>query len=125
MKTKSRMKPEPKTTASADTVKVLTATDIHLKRSLYCELRAAVEKHRPAVVCLAGDFLDAEDLPPSNARLTPTAAALALAALPCEVVFSRGNHLYPPLFFCICTSLLSLIFGAANALHFLKDYAKN
>ena len=125
MKTTSRMNPEPKPSASADTVKVLTATDLHLKRSLYGELRTAVEQHRPDVVCLVGDFLDAEDLPPSNERLTPTGAALALAALPCEIVLARGNHLYPPLFFCICTSLLSLIFGAANALHFLKDYAKN
>jgi len=76
----------------ADTVRVLTATDLHLKRRLYSDLAKAVQKHRPAVVCLAGDFLDAEDLPPTNDRLTPTAAALALAALPCEVVFSRGNH---------------------------------
>ena len=83
------MNPEPQ---PADTVKVLTAADLHLKRSLYAELRTAVEKHRPAVVCLAGDFLDARNQRPSNERLTPTAAALDLAALPCEVVFSRGNH---------------------------------
>ena len=90
MKSKpSRMNPEPQ---PADTVKVLTAADLHLKRSLYAELRTAVEKHRPAVVCLAGDFLDARNQRPSNERLTPTAAALDLAALPCEVVFSRGNH---------------------------------
>ena len=58
----------------------------------YGELRTAVEQHRPDVVCLVGDFLDAEDLPPSNERLTPTGAALALAALPCEIVLARGNH---------------------------------
>jgi len=92
MKTTSRMKPEPKPAASTDTVKVLTATDLHLKRSLYGELRTAVEQHRPDVVCLVGDFLDAEDRPPSNERLTPTGAALALAALPCEIVLVRGNH---------------------------------
>jgi Icc-related predicted phosphoesterase len=91
MKTTARMNPEQQPAASAN-VKVLTVTDLHLKRVLYGELRAAVERHHPDAVCLIGDFLDAEDLPPSNVRLTPTAAALALAALPCECVAVRGNH---------------------------------
>lgn len=90
MKPKPEMTPEPK--PSADTVKVLTAADLHLKRRLYSDLAKAVAKHRPSVVCLAGDFLDVEALPPTNDRLTPTGAALALAALPCEVAFIRGNH---------------------------------
>lgn len=85
------MKPAPQSPAS-DKVKILTVTDLHLKRGLYGELRAAVERHRPAAVCLVGDFLDAEELPPTNERLTPTGAALALAALPSEVILIRGNH---------------------------------
>jgi len=85
------MNPAQQPSASAK-VKVLTVTDLHLKRGLYGELRAAVGKHKPDAVCLVGDFLDDEELPPSNDRLTPTAAALALAALPCEVVLVRGNH---------------------------------
>lgn len=73
-------------------MKVLTVTDLHLRTVLYEGLRAAVAQHQPAVVAVVGDFLDAEGLPPSSERLTPAAAALALAALPSEVVLARGNH---------------------------------
>ena len=91
MKTPSRVKSERPPCSSA-TVKVLTATDIHLRRCLFDQLSVAVSNYRPDVLALVGDFLDAEGLPASKERLTPSAAALALAALPCEVVFTRGNH---------------------------------
>jgi hypothetical protein len=38
-------------------VTVLTAADLHQSRQLYQDLRDAVEKHRPEVVALVGDFL--------------------------------------------------------------------
>jgi len=76
-------------------VTVLTASDLHLKPTLYDQLALAVAKHRPTVVALIGDFLDREaqgrDLHRYN-HLTPKVAAKRLAALDCEVVFALGNH---------------------------------
>jgi Icc-related predicted phosphoesterase len=74
-------------------VKVLTATDLHLKPTLYDQLGFAVEKHKPDVACLIGDFLDRPDENQHRYNsITPKAAAKRLAALPCEVVFVIGNH---------------------------------
>jgi Icc-related predicted phosphoesterase len=72
-------------------VKVLTVSDLHRGRFLYQLLERAVQKHRPEVVALVGDFLDAT--PGTTERLDNDEAARFLAALPCkEVVFVRGNH---------------------------------
>ena len=76
-------------------ITVLTATDLHLKPTLYDQLALAVAKHRPAVTCLIGDFLDHKaegwDLHRYN-HLSPKAAAKRLAALPGELGFTLGNH---------------------------------
>lgn len=74
-------------------VKVLTASDLHLKPTLYDQLGLAVEKHRPDVVALVGDFLDRPDERHDRYNhLTPKAAAKRIAALPCEVALVPGNH---------------------------------
>jgi len=73
------------------TLKVLTASDLHCHRFLYQSLADAVRRHRPEIVALAGDFLNAID--DRQDRLDPAECARELAALPCkEVVFIRGNH---------------------------------
>jgi len=74
-------------------VRVLTVTDLHLRRSLYDQLKEAVAEHEPDVVACVGDFLDAEDpIRRQDEKLSIPNAAFALSELPCEVVFTRGNH---------------------------------
>lgn len=74
-------------------MRVLTVADLHQRRSLYTQLEEAVALHKPDVVALVGDFLDGWVPPPSGVALISSSdAALALAALPCEVVLVRGNH---------------------------------
>jgi Icc-related predicted phosphoesterase len=72
-------------------VKTLTAADLHRGKRLYDELARAVAAHKPDVVALVGDFLDALGTA-SEQYPTPEAATL-LSNLPCqEIVFVRGNH---------------------------------
>lgn len=72
-------------------LKMLTATDLHCIESLYRQLAQVVSKHRPHIVALVGDFLDA--LGSSHKQLTSAGCARALAGLHCEhVLFVRGNH---------------------------------
>jgi len=72
-------------------LRLLTVTDLHCVASLYDELNAAVEKHKPDIVALVGDFLDVLGSP--HKQLSPAECARVLAALPCsEVIFTRGNH---------------------------------
>ena len=72
-------------------VTILTAADLHRSVKLYGLLAKAVSKHRPDVVALVGDFLDATG--ETAGKLTTEECAVALAKLPCpEVVFVRGNH---------------------------------
>jgi len=74
-------------------MRVLTVADLHQRRSLYTQLEEAVALHKPDVVALVGDFLDGWVPPPVGVDLiSATDAALALAALPCEIVMVRGNH---------------------------------
>jgi predicted MPP superfamily phosphohydrolase len=74
-------------------LKILATTDLHCVGNLYVELGAAVDKHRPDVVALVGDFLDA--LGSEHKQLTTANCAKALAALPCKnIIFTRGNHEY-------------------------------
>lgn len=74
-------------------IRVLTVTDLHLREALYERLAAAVSEHKPDVVACVGDFLDeGEDTRSRPRKLSVQAAALALSELPCEVVFTRGNH---------------------------------
>ena len=72
---------------------LLTVTDLHLKPRLFDQLTEAVRLHQPDAVACVGDFLDGEA--PSQRFynvLRPKAAAQRLAALPCEVIFTLGNH---------------------------------
>jgi Icc-related predicted phosphoesterase len=70
---------------------ILTATDLHALKSLYRDLAGAVAIHKPDLVALPGDFLNASDS--IKGRLTSGQCALALSQLPCpEIVFVRGNH---------------------------------
>ncbi|MHB9009660.1 MAG: metallophosphoesterase family protein [Limisphaerales bacterium] len=72
-------------------VTVLTAADLHRSANLYGLLAQAVARHRPAIVTLVGDFLDATG--ETEGKLTTEECAVALAELPCqEIVFIRGNH---------------------------------
>ena len=72
-------------------VKILTATDLHRGKRFYDELTQAVAVHKPDVVALVGDFLDAlETIPEQYSNLE---AADVLSKLTCqEIVFVRGNH---------------------------------
>jgi len=74
-------------------MRVLTVADLHQRRSLFHQLEEAVAARKPDVVACVGDFLDGWVPPPAGVGLlSATDAALALAALPCEVVLVRGNH---------------------------------
>jgi len=72
-------------------VNVLTVTDLHRRKCRYEALAKAVAAHRPEIVALVGDFLDAgED---RGGQFTDQECAELLARLPCqEIVFVRGNH---------------------------------
>ena len=73
------------------TIKILTVTDLHRVRVLYAQLANAVASHRPDIVVLVGDFLDAGGDHPD--QFTTAECAGFLSRLPCqEVVFVRGNH---------------------------------
>ena len=73
------------------TVRVLTVADIHRSQKLCALLRRAVEKHKPDVVALVGDFLDATG--ETKGKLSVEDCAHALSRLPCpETVFVKGNH---------------------------------
>ena len=72
-------------------VTVLTAADLHQSRKLYQDLRTAVEKYRPDVVAMVGDFLHA-GVDFEN-RLSVVECAAVLGSLPCRrIIFVRGNH---------------------------------
>ena len=72
-------------------VTVLTATDLHQRKSLYDELERVVQHHRPDIVALVGDFLDASDHRAGRFTATECAEHLSRLASP-HVVFVRGNH---------------------------------
>ena len=74
-------------------IRVLTVTDLHLRRALYEQLAAAVAEHKPDVVACVGDFLDeGEDTRSQRQKMSVQDAAFALSELPCEVILTRGNH---------------------------------
>jgi len=73
-------------------VRVLTATDLHQSRVLYNGLVVAVRQHRPDVVAIVGDALEAFS-PSGKRRLSVKECAQILADLPAEhILFTRGNH---------------------------------
>src|ERR1044071_202748 len=75
----------------SQSITILTAADLHRSSNLYSQLQAAVIRHRPDILALVGDFLDATD--DHAGKLSTEECAQALSRLPCpEVVFVRGNH---------------------------------
>jgi len=75
----------------ATQVKVLTVSDLHRSQKLYALLAKAVSEHKPDVVALVGDFLDATGA--TRGKLPVGDCASLLSRLPCpETVFVRGNH---------------------------------
>ena len=71
-------------------IRVLTVADMHQHRWLYDELARSVATHLPDVVALVLDCLEGGEL--NGEHLSPEECAERLAALPCEVVFTSGNH---------------------------------
>jgi Icc-related predicted phosphoesterase len=78
------------TSPSPIKITVLTVSDLHQSLTLYVELEEAVRMHRPDLVAIVGDCLDLDDA--GGRELTRTQCGHRLNALPCEVVFVRGNH---------------------------------
>ena len=75
----------------SQTVTVLTVADLHRDMKLYEQLGVAVKKHRPDVLALVGDYLDATGK--QKGKLTTEASARFLSRLSCPAtVFVRGNH---------------------------------
>jgi hypothetical protein len=77
-------------TNSMKTIRVLTATDLHQLKWVYQALERAVAEQKPDILVLVGDFLDGGI--PRSSHYSPRECASLLSALPCEVVFVRGNH---------------------------------
>lgn len=74
-----------------NTVRVLTVSDLHQLPQLYAQLRQAVESHRPDVVAIVGDALEA--IVREEDCLSVKDAALQLASLPVtHLVFTPGHH---------------------------------
>jgi Icc-related predicted phosphoesterase len=74
------------------TVRVLTVTDMHQRKALFRDLSRAVEMHKPDVVAIIGDALEAFQ-PHTIDHLLAVECAAQLASLPVgHVVFIRGNH---------------------------------
>jgi len=72
-------------------MKILTVSDLHRSCSLYAQLEKAVSLHKPDVVAVMGDFLDATNA--TQGKLTVENCAQIMARLACpQVVFIRGNH---------------------------------
>jgi Icc-related predicted phosphoesterase len=67
---------------------VLTVADLHQSLNLYTDLDRAVETHRPDLLAIVGDCLDMDDM----GGLSRSECGRRLNALPCEIVFVRGNH---------------------------------
>jgi Icc-related predicted phosphoesterase len=76
--------------SSGTRITVLAAADLHQSRTLYDELEKAVQRHRPDLVAVVGDWLDLDDA--GGRELSRAECGRRLNALPCEVVFVRGNH---------------------------------
>jgi Icc-related predicted phosphoesterase len=73
------------------TIRVLTVSDLHQVQVLYQHLEKAVERHKPQVVAIVGDAIDAGN--DRHHGLSKPECARRLAGLRCdEVVFVRGNH---------------------------------
>ena len=75
----------------ANSVRLMTVTDLHRSSALINELRETVSARQPDCVALVGDFLHAFDN--NHRRLSVEACAAGLSKLTCpEIIFVRGNH---------------------------------
>jgi metallophosphoesterase superfamily enzyme len=75
----------------SQTITVLTVADLHRGKVLYNLLRTAIARHRPDILALVGDFLDATG--EQEGKLTTEECVRFLGRLPCpEIIFVRGNH---------------------------------
>ena len=72
-------------------LKILTVSDIHQRIALYHQLSSAIDCHRPDVVCVVGDWLEAQEMPGDHC-FSPEACALFFSEVKCPVVFVPGNH---------------------------------
>ncbi len=70
---------------------VMTVSDLHLHPGLYRQLESAIAEHKPDVLALVGDFLDAQ-FHPHPGLLHPSTVGWMLFNLPYQVVCVRGNH---------------------------------
>ena len=71
--------------------RILTVADLHQSARLYSQLAQAVDRHRPDVLVLLGDFLDLSGTGTGMLSVAACAHAIARMRVP-EVVVVRGNH---------------------------------
>ncbi len=81
---------ETENNPSTKRMRVLSVTDLHQIKWAYQALEDAVSKHQPVILVLVGDFLDSGIA--RSLHYSAQECANRLAALPCEIVFIRGNH---------------------------------
>jgi predicted phosphodiesterase len=75
----------------SQTIKLLTVSDLHCDKSLVEQLAKAVKQHKPDILAVVGDFLDAT--PFEESKFTVDELARAFSKLPVgEILFVRGNH---------------------------------
>lgn len=72
-------------------VKLLTVSDLHQSAELYTQLAQAIERHRPHVLALIGDFLDVPGIGAGMLGMRECAEAVARLPVP-EIILVRGNH---------------------------------
>ncbi len=72
-------------------MRILTVADLHQRASLYEQLAAAVEKHRPDVVALVGDFLNVWQHGGAFLSIEECSRRLNALAAP-NIICVRGNH---------------------------------
>lgn len=71
-------------------MRVVSVTDLHQFKWAYQALDEAIREHQPNILVLVGDFLHGGI--PRSQHYSAIECADRLAALPCEIVFVRGNH---------------------------------
>lgn len=72
-------------------MRILTVADLHQRASLYEQLAAAVEEHRPDVVALVGDFLNVWQHGGAFLSIEECSRRLNALAAP-DIICVRGNH---------------------------------
>lgn len=75
----------------SNSIRILTVADLHQSARLHSQLAAAVDRHRPDVLVLLGDFLDVPGTGTGMLSVAACGDAIARMQVP-EVVVVRGNH---------------------------------